>query len=36
LAGVKTYILRKVAQEIEDFNDWTYLQEIVDMSDDDD
>jgi len=36
LSGAKTYILRKVEEEAEDFSEWTYLQEIVDMSDNED
>jgi len=36
LAGAEFYMLRKVVDEIEDFKDWTYFQEIIDSYDDDD
>lgn len=36
LAGVELYILKNVVDEIEDFNGWTYFQEISDDSLDDD
>jgi bifunctional DNase/RNase len=36
LAGTELYILKKVVDEIEDFNGWTYFQEICDNSLDDD
>jgi len=31
LSGANLYILQKVVNEIEDFKDWTYFQEIVDQ-----
>lgn len=34
LSGANLYILKKVIDEIEDFKDWTYYQEIVDSYDD--
>jgi bifunctional DNase/RNase len=33
LSGAPMYILRKVENESEDFTDWTYLQDIADISD---
>ena len=36
LAGADLYILKKVVDEIEDFKDWTYFQDISDSSLDDD
>lgn len=36
LAGVNLYILKKIADEIDDFKDWTYCQEVIDSYEDED